>query len=109
MDAFQVLGIDSTCTLEEIKAAYYKLAREYHPDKSSGQDNSSFLRIQEAWEFIRKQETSSMLGVMSDLINIVDLRKIDESMYSYPCRCGCSYEVSQYRTFLSPDTTSAPD
>jgi hypothetical protein len=94
MDPFKVLEVDSNSSLEEIKAAYHRLAREHHPDRSNHQDNSHFLRIQEAWEFIQKQETYSKLAVMSDSINIRELRQIDESMYSYPCRCGYSYEVS---------------
>ncbi len=31
--AFEVLGITSTASKEEIKAAYYHMAQQYHPDK----------------------------------------------------------------------------
>ena len=29
---FQVLGINSTATDDDVKTAYYALARKYHPD-----------------------------------------------------------------------------
>ena len=31
-DPYQVLGIPSTATVEEVKKAYRNLARKYHPD-----------------------------------------------------------------------------
>lgn len=52
-EAYQLLDISSTATLEEIKKAFRKLAKEYHPDTHSGKANEEkFILISEAYELI---------------------------------------------------------
>ena len=38
IDAFMMLGVPKTCTLQETKAAYHAGAKCYHPDAYSGTD-----------------------------------------------------------------------
>ena len=45
-DPWQVLGVSRTATDEEIKAAYRKLAHQYHPDLNPG-DEAAAKRMQE--------------------------------------------------------------
>ncbi|MEE9553052.1 MAG: DnaJ domain-containing protein [candidate division Zixibacteria bacterium] len=45
---YPILGINSNCTLEEIKAAYRRLAKAVHPD--TGGDPTRFRDIREAYE-----------------------------------------------------------
>ncbi|MBU1568045.1 MAG: DnaJ domain-containing protein [Proteobacteria bacterium] len=46
-----ILGISENSKLEDIKAAYRRLAKEFHPDRY-GQKNSPFLTIQEAYSVL---------------------------------------------------------
>lgn len=47
---YETLGVALTATYEEIKKAYKKLARIYHPDKSKSEDTQEkFKEIQEAY------------------------------------------------------------
>src|SRR5262245_33183448 len=52
MDFYIVLGLDRAATLNEIKRAYRRLARKYHPDINPGDRlaETQFRQIAEAYE-----------------------------------------------------------
>lgn len=45
---FVILGVTSTATADEVRSAYRRLAKEYHPDHFDG-DSGVFRQIQEAY------------------------------------------------------------
>lgn len=47
---YEVLGVRSTATQEELRRAYRRLARQTHPD--TGGTAAAFQAVQEAWELI---------------------------------------------------------
>ena len=50
-DYYKILQVSTTASSAEIKAAYRRLAKIYHPDKSSGYaDEEKFKQIKEAYE-----------------------------------------------------------
>ena len=53
-DPYKVLGVDKKASEDEIKKAYRKLARQYHPDKNQGdkQAEERFKEIQEAYSIL---------------------------------------------------------
>lgn len=49
MNYYEVLHIDKTASLEEIKKSYRKLSRKYHPDNAGERGRSMFDQVQEAY------------------------------------------------------------
>ena len=60
MDYYEILGLDKNATDSQIKKAYYKLARENHPDKVGDKDREEatkkFQQIGEAYEVLSNEE-----------------------------------------------------
>jgi len=67
-DYYRILGVDKKASEKEIKDAYRRLARKYHPDTNPGDKSSEekFKEISEAYEVLsnpekRKQYDSGMM------------------------------------------------
>jgi DnaJ-class molecular chaperone len=61
-DFYDVLGVSRSATKADIKTAYYKLAKQYHPD-AAGKDNTDaadkFKQVTEAYEILSDDDQRS--------------------------------------------------
>jgi len=57
-DYYEVLGVSRNATSEDIKRAYRRLARQYHPDVNQGDSNAAekFKEINEAYQVLSDEQ-----------------------------------------------------
>jgi molecular chaperone DnaJ len=56
-DPYKVLGVSNSASAGEIKKAYYKLAKEYHPDTNKDpKSKERFIEIQEAYDLLSDEQ-----------------------------------------------------
>lgn len=58
-DFYEVLGVGKTASKDEIKSAYRKLAKKYHPDNKETGDEAKFKEIQEAYDVLYDNQKRS--------------------------------------------------
>ena len=51
-DLYEVLGVNKSSSKDEIKSAYRKLAKKYHPDNKETGDEKKFKAVQEAYDIL---------------------------------------------------------
>lgn len=93
-DPYEVLGVSKNATQEEIKSAYRKLAKQYHPDKYVGNPLADlaaekFKEINEAYETLSGTSTEgrsagygrnkSYSGTFAQVRNLINLNSLSEA------------------------------
>lgn len=110
-DYYEILGLPRTCSDEEIKKAYRRLALQYHPDRNNAPEATErFKEATEAYQILSDAEKRSMYdryghsafermggGATVDFSNFVGLSIEDlfESFFGTPGQRGARQRVQR--------------
>ena len=67
MNLYEILEIDKTATIIEIKKAYNKLAKKYHPDKNDSDTSEKFHKITYAYNVLKNEKTREEYNMMNNI------------------------------------------
>ena len=94
-ELYTILGINNTASLKEIKTAYRRNAKKYHPDKNNNKGaNKQFLNISKAYEILSNNDTKKKYDneqynkkiIDSNLINIFE-KIFETSLDNFISKC----------------------
>ncbi|MHA1272371.1 MAG: DnaJ domain-containing protein [Promethearchaeota archaeon] len=62
-ECYKILGLNEDSTIEEIKKAYLKMAKKYHPDlnKEDPEANRKFIEVKDAYERLCSPEREQII------------------------------------------------
>ncbi len=92
-DYYEVLGVEKTASPSEIKKAYRKLAKQYHPDVNQGDDKAQekFKEINEAYEVLSDEGKRKKYDTFGKDFEFQGGQNFDPSQYGFDFGGGQGY------------------
>ena len=99
MDPYQTLGVDQSASDQQIKAAFRKLAVQYHPDR--GGDEDKFKQINEAYIKI-KEQNPDLSNIQAKTLAEIEIAKAQRNIEDYTglkLSTAVAYDILQDTNF----------
>ena len=95
-DYYSVLGVDKSATQNDIKKAYRKLAKKYHPDvnKDNKEAEKKFKEINEAYEVLGDEEKRKKYDTFGNHYNFQDGFDFDPSQFGFGNNVRYEYKTT---------------
>jgi len=100
-DYYEILGVDKTASQEEIKKAYRKLAKKYHPDVNKGNKEAAekFKEINEAYEVLGDEEKRRKYDQFGQGFGFQDGDYFDPSQFGFGNNVRYTYTTGNVNGF----------
>lgn len=84
-DYYNILGVDKSASQDEIKSAYRKLAKKYHPDMNNGDEKAQekFKDINEAYEVLGDEQKRKKYDTFGSGYNFTNGQDFDPSHFGF--------------------------
>lgn len=84
-DYYEILGVDKSSSDKDIKSAYRKLAKQYHPDLNPGDEEAEkkFKEINEAYEVLSDPDKKKQYDMFGSATNFAGGQNFDPNQYGY--------------------------
>jgi len=84
-DYYKILGVSKDASKEEIKRAYRKLAKKYHPDLNPGNKEAQerFKEINEAYEVLSDDNKRRQYDAFGSAYNFTHGQNFDPSQFGF--------------------------
>lgn len=110
-DYYEILGVNKDASEKEIKSAYRKLAKKYHPDLNPNDEKAQekFKEINEAYEVLSDKDKKQKYDTFGSSYDFQNGANFDPSQYGYTySNVGGSGDFSDFfNMFFGGATSSA--
>lgn len=109
-DYYEILGVNKSASEKELKSAYRKLAKKYHPDLNGGDEKAQekFKEISEAYEVLGDPEKKKKYDTFGSSYDFSNGANFDPSQYGYSYSSAGNGNFSDFfETFFGSDDRSS--
>ncbi|MGO1581063.1 MAG: DnaJ domain-containing protein [Peptoniphilaceae bacterium] len=108
-DYYEILGVNKNSSEKEIKSAYRKLAKKYHPDLNSNDEKAQekFKEVNEAYEVLSDPDKKQKYDTFGSNYDFANGANFDPSQFGYTYSGGQGGDFSDFfEMFFGDDKTT---